>query len=264
MVILTAEVIANSKMDDIRIGAVQPWCFFFFFFFLHFKDAEGEADGGGVICVCVGFPVLCSHSPGWSPHHHWGMRLPWQHHVGSTRSVQPLFLLFLSANWLTPPSNVFKAVLFFCFFFTVWCLFSVPLAHAAVNRLLEKLLFLKKKKKKRIFWCFRLVSARCHVSLSHGQMRVLLFVVRFFRHQWVERHSNSVRGESGRDGRNVKMHVCLRSAGVRPSVCAVLWATCVCVLRCWTVFACRIWISWQDWIDTTNVGRHSRRGVGEI
>lgn len=65
-------------------------------------------------------------------HHHRWMWLPWQRHVGSTRSVQPLFLLFLSDNWLTPPNNVFKAA-----FFTVWCLFYVPVACAAVNRHLE-------------------------------------------------------------------------------------------------------------------------------
>lgn len=29
VVILTAEVIANLEMDDTRIGAVQPRCFFF-------------------------------------------------------------------------------------------------------------------------------------------------------------------------------------------------------------------------------------------
>lgn len=55
MVILTAKVIANLEMDDIRIGAVQPWCFFFV------VDVEGEADRGYVI-VCVGMSVLCSYS----------------------------------------------------------------------------------------------------------------------------------------------------------------------------------------------------------
>lgn len=57
MVILTAKVIANSEMDDIRIGAVQPWILLFFSKW----DVEGEADRGGVI-ACVSLSVSCSYS----------------------------------------------------------------------------------------------------------------------------------------------------------------------------------------------------------
>lgn len=88
------------------------------------------------MCLRAGLSVLCSYSLQVGLPSAQEMRLPWQHHVVSTRSVQPLFLLFLSANWLNPPNNVFKAV-----FFTVWCLFSVPVARAAVNRLLESCCF---------------------------------------------------------------------------------------------------------------------------
>lgn len=119
-----------------------------------------------------------------SRHHRW-MWLPWQHHVGSTHLVQPLFLLFLSANWLTPHNNVFKAV-----FFTVWCLFYVPVACAAVNRLLESSCLF-------VFFNFCvlvcLVYAGCHrtLSVSHRQVCVLSVVVRF-GHQWHKCHRNGV------------------------------------------------------------------------
>lgn len=117
-------------------------------------------------------------------HHHRGIRLPWQHHVGSARSVQPLFLLFLSANCLTPPNNVFKAV-----FFTVWCLFCVPVACAAVNKLLEKAAFFFSILHFCVSLC--LICARCHLSVSLKQVCILSVVVSF-GHRWGKCHSNSV------------------------------------------------------------------------
>lgn len=72
------------------------------------------------------------------------MQLPWQHHVSSTCSVQPLFLFIpVSPQHQSYVCNVFKAV-FGCFgevLFAVQCLFSVPVALAAVNRLLGSCCF---------------------------------------------------------------------------------------------------------------------------
>lgn len=125
---------SNSQFRD---GWLKNWSCSTMMFFFPFIRCRRR--GGKRLCDCACWlSVQLLLTPGWSPHHHRGMWLPWQHHVGSTRSVQPLFLLFLTANWLTPPNNVFKAV-----FFTVWCLFSVPVAHAAVNRLLESCCFFK-------------------------------------------------------------------------------------------------------------------------
>lgn len=90
-----------------------------------------------VLFVCVRWlvcrPLLLS--PGWSfIAGGCGCR-------GSTTLIQHAqcsFCSFYSCehNWLTPPNNVFKAV-----FFTVWCLFSVPVACAAVNRHLGSCFF---------------------------------------------------------------------------------------------------------------------------
>lgn len=129
---------------------------------LFFWDADG-----GCVCVsaCLSSALTLFRFRLVSRHHGWGVRLPWQHHFGSTRSVQPVFLLFLSADWLTPPNNVFKAVFFS--FFTVWCLFSVPVAHAAVNRLIESCCFFQST-----YFCVLvcIVSTRCCCVLSHRRM----------------------------------------------------------------------------------------------
>lgn len=113
MVILTAEVIAGLEM-------ASGW-----------KTIQGEEVRGfwwrvllHLYTALTFYRLVC--------HHHRGMWLPWQQHVGSKHSVQLVFFLFLSANWLTPPSNVFRLV-----FFAVWCLFCVPTACTTVNRFLE-------------------------------------------------------------------------------------------------------------------------------
>lgn len=161
MVILTARVIANLEMDDKRIGAVQPWWWFFFLFI------RGRQRW------CVGFSVLCSYS--------FQVGLP----VitggcgcrGSTTLAQHAQCSLCSFYSCQPTDSLLPIMYSKQCFFCVWCLFSVPVAHAAVNRLLEKLLFFLLFFK--IYFCVCLVCARCHLPLSHRQVRILSGVVRF-------------------------------------------------------------------------------------
>lgn len=209
-----------------------------FFFFIRYRKKSRKERGGVILCVsmsmcmCVCVLVFLSSallfSPGWFPHHHRGMWLPWQHHVGSTRSVQPLFLLFLSANWLTPPNNVFKAVFFFFFYclMFVLCPCGSCCCEYAFKTLLSSFFFFTN-----ILWVVSSApGARLALSLglSPRQVCVLSFVVRLGC-RWDRCHSYSVKVEKLRDDRNVKKHVFVWSARVCLSVSAVLWATCVCI-----------------------------------
>lgn len=128
-------VIFDSQSNSqFRVRWLKNWTYSTMMSFLK-KKKKGRSRERLCDCVlaCVSFALTLSRLVS---HHHGFMWLPWQHHIGSTCSAQSLYLLFLLANWLTPPNDVFKAV-----FFTVWCSFCVPTACAAVNRLLESCCF---------------------------------------------------------------------------------------------------------------------------
>lgn len=117
--------------------------FFFFFSFILKMQRERQTEVVWFVCVLaflssalilqVGLPIITGGC---------GCR-------GST-TLAPHAQCSLCSFYSCQPTDSLLPVMYSkqccCFFFTVWCLFSVPLAHAAVNRLLEKLLFFLKKK----------------------------------------------------------------------------------------------------------------------
>lgn len=170
MVILTARVIANLEMDDIRIGAIQPW------WWLFFPLWEGEADRAG-LTVCVGFSVLrLVLVSRLVSRHHRRMWLPWQHHVGSTQCSLCSFYSSQPTQSLLP--IMYSKQCFLCLMF-VLC----PCGSCCCEYAFRKLLF--------FFLCFGLSCLRQVPSSAQSQTGVCTAVVRF-RHRWDKCHCNSV------------------------------------------------------------------------
>lgn len=148
------------------------------------------------------------------------MWLPWQHHVGSTRSVQPLFRLFLSAYWITPPNNVFKAVFCFVLLFNV-CSMSPWLVLLWIG-------FWKAAVFHIIVFSVCLVCFRCHLpgrsrvtgGCASRQLSSVSVVCEVNVMVTVIRRKQS-------DDRNVKKHVFVWLVYVCLPVCTALWATYV-------------------------------------
>lgn len=127
------------------------------------KGVEGESDRGGVNAR-VGSPVLHLYSPQVGLPSSQGDAVA----VAAPRWLRGSLLSFYSRQPANPapPNNVFKAV-----FFTVWCLFSVPVVCAAVSRLLGRCVFFPSSSSFFFLMCVlvRLVCTRCHLMLSCRQ-----------------------------------------------------------------------------------------------
>lgn len=215
------------------------------------------ADRDGVF-VCVGLPVLCSYSPGWSPIITRGCGCR-----GSTTLAQHAQYSLCSFYSRQPtdsllPNNVFKAV-----FFTVWCLFSVPVARAAVNRLLESCCFV---------FVFFLIFICVSQFVSSAPGAILCSVSVTNRCVYCQLSSVSAISEVNvivtvfkwqpRDDKNVKKHV------FRMVDPCSMFSVCQCTLCC-------VWDAGQpglanEWLlmkkenefhtDETNVEMYNRRG----
>lgn len=218
-------------MDDMRIGPVQPW-----FFFL--QDVEEGTDRGS-----VGFSVFRVVSP--SSQGECGCR-------GSTTLPQhaQCSLCFV---YSCQPTESLLPIMYSrqccCFgFFTVQCLFSVPVARAAVNRLLWKAAVFHI-----IVFSVCLVCFRCHLparsrvtgGCASRQLSSVSVVCEVNVMVTVIRRKQS-------DDRNVKKPVFVWLVYVCLPVCAALWATYV---RVWDagqlllVSECLFIIKKEDWIS---------------
>lgn len=132
----------------------------------------------GCVIMCLGLSVLCFYCL------HFGLPSS----QGDVVAVAAPFWLntFCAAPapfYFCQPTDSLLPIMYSkrCFF-TVWCLFSVPVVCAAVSRILDSCFF--------FFFCYYFFVSVC-LMLSHSQVYVLSVVV---RHQWGKCPSISVCG----------------------------------------------------------------------